>query len=285
MFRLFFDFFTGFLASAVFGGIVITSWILTIGRGFGDAMLAVLAWIIFSMYLFGRLARRRLIKLGDLLEDCKIDEYVEAYDKLERRGFSREGRHIIRMNRDRGLINFGAVDEAVEDLEDIYIPEKHNSKDMHQLALVNMLLFNGYVEQGALEKAENALAVSKYLTKDKVYREPYVSHMIELCKRADARLALAKGEFEGMEEVYTEILSRSYTKMDKVMAHYRLAEIAEYYENEEDRQEHLEYVSTYGGTSIYKWLADKALDGEDVEDQAIYYGPEGENTGVDKAAN
>ena len=273
------------MASAVFGGIVITSWILTIGRGFGDAMLAVLAWIIFSMYLFGRLARRRLIKLGNLLEDCKVDEYVEAYDKLERRGFSREGRHIIRMNRDRGLINFGAVEEALEDLEDIYIPEKHNSKEMHQLALLNILLFNGYVEKGDIEKAERALSVSKYMTKDKVYREPYLSHMIELCRRSEARLALAKGEFDGMEEVYTEILSHSYTKMDKVMAHYRLAEIAEHNDNEEDRQEHLEYVSTYGGTSIYKWLADLALDDEYIADQAIYYGPEDDNTDVDKETN
>ena len=285
MFRLFFDLFTGFLASAVFGGIVITSWILTIGRGFGDAMLAVLAWIIFCMYLFGRLSRRRLIKLGNLLEDCKVDEYVEAYDKLERRGFSREGRHIIRMNRDRGLINFGAVEEALEDLEDIYIPEKHKSKEMHQTALLNILLFNGYIEKGEIEKAEKALAVSKYLTTDKVYREPYVSHMIELCRRSEARLALAKGEFEGLEEEYTDILSHSYTKMDKVMAHYRLAEIAEHYDNEEDREEHLEYVSTHGGTSIYKWLADLALEGDYVEDQAIYYGPEDDNTAVDKDAN
>ena len=176
------------------------------------------------------------------------------------------------MNKARGLIALGAVDEALRDLKEVDIPEKHKPKEMHLLALFHMILFNAWVEKGDLDKAIKALSVCKYMIGDTLYKEPYLSNMMELVKRADARLALAQGEFDGLEERYWEITRGSVTPLDKVMAHYRLAEIAEHFGNEEDRTEHLEYVSENGGSTIYKFLADLALQGSTVQDKAINEG-------------
>ena len=275
MVTTFFDIFLGFMAAAVLGGIVITSTVLVMGHGFGTAMLIVLAWVILCFFIFGRLARMRLSKLGNLLNECEVQNYVDKYDKIESRALGANGRRMLMMNKARGLISLGAVDEAIDLLDNIVVSEKHQLREMHLLALLNSTLFSAYIEKGDIEKAESALAVCRYMINDPIYKEPYLGNMKELCRRAEMRLALAKGEFDGLEEEYWEVLRSSYTRIDKVMNHYRLAEIAEHFGNEEDRQEHLEYVSDNGGTSIYRWLADRALNGKKVADQAIYHGPGG----------
>ena len=221
---------------------------------------------------YATLSQRRANKFSKLLNDCRAEEYVEAYDRLEEKAYKGEGKRSAVMNKARGLISMGAIDEALEILRDLELSEKHKVKDMHMMAVYNNLLFNAYVEKGDLESAVKSLAVCDYMLTDIVYQEPYRSMMYELCQRANARLALARGEFDGIEDRYWEFLRTSSSKIDKVMCHYRLAEIAEHFGNEEERQEHLEFVSENGGSTIYKFLADLALDGASVQDQAYNEG-------------
>lgn len=271
MFR-FKDIFYGFIASASIGGIAVVTIVAALGAGMKLAMLSMILWFILCIFMFGKLANNRLGKLADLLNECHVSEFVEEYDRIEERASGKEGKRFVVMNKARGLIALGAVDEALRDLKEVDIPEKHKPKEMHLLALFHMILFNAWVEKGDLDKAIKALSVCKYMISDTLYKEPYLSNMMELVKRADARLALAQGEFDGLEERYWEITRGSVTPLDKVMAHYRLAEIAEHFGNEEDRTEHLEYVSENGGSTIYKFLADLALQGSAVQDKAINEG-------------
>ena len=271
MFR-FKDIFYGFIASASIGGIAVVTIVAALGAGMKLAMLSMILWFILCIFMFGKFANNRLGRLVNLLNECHANEYVEEYDRIEERASGKEGKRFVVMNKARGLIALGAVDEALRDLKEVDIPEKHKPKEMHLLALFHMILFNAWVEKGDLDKAIKALSVCKYMIGDTLYKEPYLSNMMELVKRADARLALAQGEFDGLEERYWEITRGSVTPLDKVMAHYRLAEIAEHFGNEEDRTEHLEYVSENGGSTIYKFLADLALQGSTVQDKAINEG-------------
>lgn len=272
MFKSFGDIFVAFIFSAAVGGLAALLGVATITSSYGWSVVGLIVWFIISWIIFERVARRRLLRLNNLLAECKISEYVDAYDKIEKRAHGTEGKRMTHINKARGLLYFGAIDEALEDLSRIDIAEKHRFKEMHLTALLNMIFFNAYIEKGDVERALKSLSVCKYMVQDRLYSEPFLSSMKELIKRADARLALAEGEFDGMEEVYQELLMNSAATVDKVVCHYRLAEIAEHFGNEEDRTEHLEYVSDKGGTTIYKYFADLALAGGPVMDKAIYNG-------------
>lgn len=270
MFKHFGDYFLAFLLSAAIGGFAVIMIVATLGHGYIWSLVALVVWFILCGVFFGKMAKKRIKRLNGLYNDCKLDEYVEEYDKLEAKSYMGEGKRAMHMNRARGLIPLGAIDEAIEDLNDIVAPEKHKLKDMNIQAVLNSLLFAAYIEKGDLEKATKALAVCKFMINDKLFRDPYLSTMIEICKRSDARLQLARGEFDGLEKEYLDFLDRSFAEIDKVICHYRLAEIAEHFGQEEKREEHLKYVAEKGGTSIYRYYAEKALNGEPVEDKAIY---------------
>lgn len=263
----------GFLVSSAIGGLLAVAGVASWTRSYKWALVALILWFLLCGLFFGQIAKRRLLRLNGLLNDCKIEEYVEAYDKVENHVHGKEGHRMAKMNKAKGLIALGAVDEALLDLAEVDIPEKHRMREMNLIAILNIIYFNACMEKGDLDKALKALAVCKYMTNDSMYREPFKSNMVELCKRADARIDLFNGEFDGLEERYWEILRNSSTMLDKVTHHYRLAEIAEHFGNEEDRQEHLEFVVENGGTTIYRYYAQLALKGEKIPDQAIYNAP------------
>ncbi|MBQ7246333.1 MAG: hypothetical protein IJS33_05385 [Firmicutes bacterium] len=273
MFKNFADIFIGFLAASSLGGLTLMVLVALMGFGYMASLIVLVLWFIFCGVFFSWFAKRRVDRLDGLLNNCQVSEYVEAYDKIEARIYLGGGKRTALMNKARGLIALGAVDEAINDLTEIGLPEKHRFKDMHLQAVLNSMLFSAYVEKGELEHAVKALSVCKYMVGDRLYRQPYLSRMIEIINRAEMRLALAEGEFEGMEEQYKKLLEDAETLIEEVIAHYRLAEIAEHYGREDEKREHLEFAAKHGGTTIYRYLAGLALGGGEVQDKAMYNGP------------
>ena len=159
MFKSFGDLFIGFLASAAIGGLVAVTVAASLTNSYKWALLALVIWFILCGLFFGRVARRRLLKLNNLLNECKIEEYVEAYDKVEGRVHGQEGHRMAKMNKAKGLIALGAVDEALEDLAEVDIDEKHRLREMNLTAILNIIKFNALIEAGDMEGALKALSV------------------------------------------------------------------------------------------------------------------------------
>lgn len=180
------------------------------------------------------------------------DLYAQALALSE--GQTEDKRSEIRLSHARQLINLGRFEEALEQLEQIKLPQDWT----RQMGLQIDILYGKaiiYTNLNRLEEATKAQnqAVAAFAQGDwEGYRQP-------LC-RSGALLKIKRGELDGLEEETEQILKNAHAEWDKMVAHMVRATYLLAAGRSQEAKPYLEYVVSHAGEHRYGQEAQAVLE-------------------------
>jgi len=220
------------------------------------ALLAFL-WIILSALVFQRLAIKRLNKLMTLLEECRIKEYIEGYEKLLPRA-GRKSSAALKLNLSAGYIELGHPKRALELLESLpAFPESRSGAASRLCRDNNLAVCHRML--GDLDAAERLMELFRAELADAPAKTPQRSQFAAIGDTQAVLLSMARGNFDGAAAFFEKKLPEDATLRSRVADHYALAWASTQAGEPEQAKRHLEYVLAHGGDTWYVSAARERL--------------------------
>ena len=241
--------FVGFVAS---GTTVVNDVEYGLGLGNFECILIFLIWIISVTIVLVTVSRKKLLKINELMFDCKANEYVAAYEKLLKNPVSKKMRVFINLSLATGYIFLGDTKRLKQALDriDIEFLERTRSGIGSAVGYYNHYILY-YLLIGDTANAEDCL--------DRMKRA-YISLNIAPLSKASyddsymnkrIRINIAKGEFDGAETHYKLLLETEKQKATKVVINYTLGKVYTHYGRTAEAKAAFSYCVEHGGDTIY----------------------------------
>jgi len=229
-------------------------------------LLFILFMIIIgclSNFLLNFIANKRLTKKFKLLENCKVKEFIEYYEKLLQKCESIVNKKYLKynliLNLSMGYIDYGKPEEALKILLSIetivFNSRKFNSKrygNFFQILFYNNLVA-AYLLEGNIEKSEEILGKFKEILENsnKVNKVLKI-YYYDLYEEKEIIYNIKKQNYENAEYFCNKKLKLSDTILQKVKNNYWLANIYIHFNDKEKAKSCIDYVLENGGDTYYK---------------------------------
>ncbi len=185
-----------------------------------------LAWIFACVMVFSVIASKKLDKYMTLLENCEARAYADELEKLLPKAKDDVTKNLLNLNLSAAYSDIGRDDFMAHYIFSVKITKKTAAP--HKF-VYHCNLFSHYIHIGELELAEKELEnAANVLPSPKIkgrLKEMFAKHL-ELNK---AELEMARGSFDGAEELFTASWNEAKTLREKVTTKYTLGKICEHY--------------------------------------------------------
>ena len=213
----------------------------------------LIAILFVTIKILTRIAKRRFQRDAlSLLDNCNVRAYLEALTRLIGK---KRGKRFVSMYSSLSALGY----DVLGDYDSLY-SSCMNIKDKTYMPFYHRRMFTYYIKKNELDKARGereALQTIASATKNKA-----VLKMIEgFVTECDYSLKFHTGDLEGVEEYYTEMLNKegNLPLITRVSYACVLSEVLIAKNRKEEAKDHLIFVSSRGGDTKYKKLADKLL--------------------------
>lgn len=227
----------------------------------GLVVLLVLVFVEASLLI--KLSNRIFAKnVMSKFLTCHVHEYMDLLDKRlgkKRRKDLKSTYNYLKAMGYSALDDYDALYECTRQITHL------SHKSEYYKRLIDYYIHNDmFIEAQDLM---NKLAEFNTKVKSKIYKD---SIDVTL-KLFDCRIKVKNGNYEGVEEYYTQMLSSHETAVvsliSRVSISYALGELLVKKGEKERAKEHLRYASEKGGDTKYKLFADKLL--SEIEDEVL----------------
>ena len=244
------DIFYGYIA-AIAVGTFLTVVALRSVLGNGLRLVILIAIILVAAGIATWLTQRRILACNEPLENCRLKEGIGKLEKTIGKIRDKNSLVMFRLNEATAYNDLGDYDKAIEVLKNAGVPDTHSLREMSLMAIYQYQMALALMEKGELEEAELHITTLDYILGDLKFREPMLSRMIRNSKMAKQRLAVLTGDHDGACEAYKEFEESAETLRVRVACRYRLAKEYAFCGRTEDARSSLEFVSNFGGDSVY----------------------------------
>ena len=193
---------------------------------------------------------------------CHVHEYMDLLDKRLGKKKRRDLKSTYNYLKGMGY-------SALDDYDSLYECAQQVTHLSHQSEYYKRLI-DYYIYKDMFIEAQDLmikLAELNAKVKSKVYKD---SIDVSL-KLFDCRIKVKTGNYAGVEECYTQMLSSHETAVlsliSKVSISYALGELLVKKGEKERAKEHLKFASEKGGDTKYKIFADRLL--SEIEEEAV----------------
>ena len=226
-------------------------------------LFVLIALVFLEGFLFIRLSNRIFAKeVMSKFLTCHVHEYMDLLDKRLEKKKRRDLKSTYNYLKGMGY-------SALDDYDSLYECAQQVTHLSHQSEYYKRLI-DYYIYKDMFIEAQDLmikLAELNAKVKSKVYKD---SIDVSL-KLFDCRIKVKTGNYAGVEECYTQMLSSHETAVlsliSKVSISYALGELLVKKGEKERAKEHLKFASEKGGDTKYKIFADRLL--SEIEEEAV----------------
>jgi len=217
-------------------------------------------WLILTLAVCERIARKKLLKIDQLLtNECDVDTYVAIYEALSQRRVNQTAKTYALLNLAAGYLFSGKKTEALHALSRIQSFPKNANRVTYEFSYHNFY-FSYHLQTNDLPAATEALAQLENLLQNQKWKKSDQNHFWTVYLEKQCLLQMAKGNYEGCEQVFDLAYKRGESTLYKVVAKYTLAKIYLHDNRNAEAKEALTYVLTHGGSSRYTKSAREQLE-------------------------
>jgi len=216
-------------------------------------------WILMYNVLLEKIQRRIASNLHDILLTCNVNEYILIFEDLLKQYRKKSSQGIvIRLAYAYQLI--GNNEMALKYLSSIDIDElPDNRKGILLRIHYYSCFFRTHVEDGNSSEADQALQELYNLLQSKKLSRSQKESWQPFYENALFRIKMKQGHYEDCEEFFEKSVQEENHLLNKVSMKEVLGQIYLRAERINEAIQAFEYVSKYGGDTIYKKRADKHL--------------------------
>lgn len=258
MVRLYKDLFIIYVVGEIL--IPVLYFVLTIVAHMHILPCLILAYILILGWLFlmQRIATRRFNRAIQNMEECRIRQGMSQIEPL----LARCGRNtvfLIKADLAFGYLMLGEARNALEMLDSLPLfPEKKRWLPLQLVCESNR--GSAFLMLNRLDDTEASIARFAAIlenTPEKYLRRTDLRtvYRTQLCE-----LGMARGDFEGAVELFTERLNDAATPRRRVFAHYMLSWALTHDGRVDEAREHLHFVAENGGDTWFTAAAKKRLE-------------------------
>ena len=258
----------GYLISALWGGI----WCLVLFyHSFWLAALIVLLWMLLCVWLFNRIANKRILQIDKLLTgDCDLIAYRDIWQTISMRRLDRATQVYVRLNLSTAYLSIGDTESAERVLfsipalvlaglpptvqaEDQPFPRKRISATYEFCYHNNCCAY--HLQTGDLLAAEQSLAQMERILQSGKLHKSHQGQFPSLYTTKQVLLRMAQGEYDGCEQFFTQAYQNAQNTLEKMTAQYTLGRIHLHQDQIPEAIDAFTYVINHGGSSVYKTKA------------------------------
>ena len=219
-------------------------------------MHPVLAFLIFIIIVFASafISTVYAAKLNNKIvkiytEECDPYTYINKYENILKRGLG-NARTFVLINLSSGYLTIENSEKAKQILDGIKSFPNNKRGIESQVVFYNNLC-SYYLQINDIPNAEKMLEnMLCFLQNEKFPKQRYdrtYNHYTD----KQYSINIAKGIFNGAEEVFSIQFNREKTKLGKIFAKYQLGKIYIHFERFEEAKEAFEYVINNGNKTYY----------------------------------
>lgn len=207
--------------------------------------IGVLFFVVGLVSLLSELKFKK--EVSDYIDDCHIDEYLEACRKVLGRKRGKEAKALYNVCLSKAYLAKGEFTEAISHLKKI---RSRKQRYDHYLGLADY-----HIATGSIGEATKALKILKEMP-GSVFRQDLDDEI----KARELDLRVLKGDFDGLEEGLTDQIMKSKTVLERVARSVSLGRVLVAAGKEEQALKVLRFAVNNGGDTCYVEQAKCLLD-------------------------